>query len=226
MKMPLFAAALAVSAALPAQASSILTQWNFNANNLTPSVGSGTASSVGTTSAFSSGNGSSDPAASPDQAWSSSGYPAQGTGNKSEGVQFLVSTAGMTGVSFSFDHRHSGTSSRFIQVQYTTNGTTFVDAAGGLFEATAADTFFNQRTVSFAGVAGANDNASFGVRIVSTFAPGSSAYAPVGTSNYGTAGTIRFDMVTFTAAPIPEPGTYALLLAGLAAVGFVARRRA
>jgi hypothetical protein len=31
--------------------------------------------------------------------------------------------------------------------------------------------------------------------------------------------------VTYTVAAIPEPGTYALLLAGLVAVGFVARRR-
>jgi hypothetical protein len=32
-------------------------------------------------------------------------------------------------------------------------------------------------------------------------------------------------VVGVTLAPVPEPGTYALLLAGLAAVGFVARRR-
>ena len=31
--------------------------------------------------------------------------------------------------------------------------------------------------------------------------------------------------VNFVAAPIPEPETYALLLAGLGAVGFMARRR-
>jgi hypothetical protein len=36
-----------------------------------------------------------------------------------------------------------------------------------------------------------------------------------------TAGTLTWNGV----APIPEPGTYAMLLAGLAAVGFVARRR-
>jgi hypothetical protein len=42
-------------------------------------------------------------------------------------------------------------------------------------------------------------------------------------------GTFVFDIgtntLTWAVAPIPEPGTYAMLLAGLATVGFVARRR-
>jgi hypothetical protein len=39
--------------------------------------------------------------------------------------------------------------------------------------------------------------------------------------------TFSFDIATntLTMAPVPEPGTYAMLLAGLAAVGFIARRR-
>jgi hypothetical protein len=39
--------------------------------------------------------------------------------------------------------------------------------------------------------------------------------------------TFTFDIATnqLVLAPVPEPGTYAMLLAGLAAVGFMARRR-
>lgn len=41
----------------------------------------------------------------------------------------------------------------------------------------------------------------------------------------GQAITASFDGTAFTVAAVPEPGTYAMLMAGLAAVGFVARRR-
>ena len=37
--------------------------------------------------------------------------------------------------------------------------------------------------------------------------------------------TDAFETANYSITPIPEPQTYALLLAGLGAVGFVARRR-
>lgn len=37
--------------------------------------------------------------------------------------------------------------------------------------------------------------------------------------------TVMLDVVGYTLAPVPEPETYAMMLAGLALVGFAARRR-
>lgn len=68
-------------------------------------------------------------------------------------------------------------------------------------------------TFSFAGITGANDNASFGFQLLTGFAPGTGVYAATG------AGTIRYDNVPLSGMPIadavPEPATYALLLVGL-----------
>lgn len=236
MNKTVIALALGAAAALPSQAL-VVTQWNFNSptpdNNTAtgttvPPIGTGTASLVGgvTSPGFNSGVGSSDPAAADNSGWQTSNYPASGSGNGTAGVQFMVSTKGLTGISISYDLRHSNTSSRFGKLQYTLNGTTFTDLVN--FEANlGGDTWYNGRTADLTGIAGANDNASFGFRVVSTFAPGTNAYAPsTSTANYGTTGTWRFDMVTVNAvAAIPEPQTYALMLSGLLAVAFMARRR-
>lgn len=238
MKQLFVLAAIAAATTAPAHAV-VVTQWTFNSvtpdsatgtGTTTPAIGAGAASLVsGTTSSFASGDasgGSSDPASGDDSGWNTTTYAAQGTGDKTRGVEFLVSTVGYTNVMVSWDQRLSNTASRYSQFQYTTNGMTFMDHAGGLFSGMAGDTWYNGRSVDLSGVAGVADNASFGFRIVATYAPSTSAYvaaSPTGT--YGTSGTNRFDMVTVLAAPVPEPETYALMLAGLAAVGLLARRR-
>jgi hypothetical protein len=45
------------------------------------------------------------------------------------------------------------------------------------------------------------------------------------TNGLSQAVTVGFDGQAFTVTAVPEPGTYAMLLAGLGAVGFMARRR-
>lgn len=231
-KTLLATAALAALLATPAHAVTLV-QWNFNSttpdgNTSTgttmPSVGVGTASLQGTTATFATGS----PADTPvdNSGWNTTSYPAQGTADKTEGAAFFFSTLGFKNIQFSWEHRHSNTSSKYAMVQYTLNGGgAWTDAPIGLFLAFGGDAW-HSRSVDFTGVFGADDNATFGVRVVSTFRPGTSAYDPSNpTSNYGSNGTWRFDGVVATAAPIPEPGTVALLLAGLASVGFVARRR-
>lgn len=217
-----------------------ITQWNFNSvpadastttGSLIASVGVGSLSTLGTvTQTFASGasnGGSSDPVTVDDTGLSTLTYAAQGTNNKLNGVQFNVSTLGFENIAVSYDLRHSNTSSRYEQFQYSLDGSTFVDFA--LFDGNAGDTWFNGRTVDLSAISGADNNANFAFRVVSVFAPSTAAYAASTTgSNYATSGTWRFDMVTVsgdTIAAVPEPETYAMLLAGLGLMGFVARRR-
>lgn len=217
----------------------VITQWNFNSQPAdgststgvtVPSTGVGTASLLSVTGSFASGTangGSSDPAATDNSGWQTTGYAAQGMGDKTRGVQFAVSTLGYDTISVSYDLRHSNTSARHELFQYSLDGVQFIDFA--TFTGAAGDTWFNGRTVDLSGVAGVANNASFAFRIVSTFAPGTSQYqASAAGGNYAGTGTWRFDMVTVSGSPVtpvPEPESLALLLAGLATVAGVARRR-
>lgn len=233
------AVATALLAATAAQAV-VITQWNFNSTpgdnstatgNLTPNIGAGTASLVGgTTGTFATGAGSTDPAATDDSGRQTTAYAAQGADDKTRGAQFTVDTTGFNNVVLSWDQRFSNTSSKHGVVQYTVNGVNYLDTpTSSLYLTAAGDTWLNNLSYDFSAVAGASDNPLFGLRMVSTFRPSTSAYDPANpVSTYGSAGTWRFDMVTINGTaipPIPEPGIYALLLAGLGVVGFVARRR-
>ena len=218
-------------------------QWNFNSNPADASTGTGsTVASInlvgagvsvanigGVTNTFASGDangGSTDPAIVDDSGYNTTTYAAQGAADKSAGVQFNVPTTGYKDIIFKVDTRHSNTSSRFVQVQYSTDGSTFADAPGGLFEATlGGDTWYKLRTVDFSAITAANNNPNFKVRIVSTFANGSQYFATTANTaaGYAATGTLRHDMATIEGTAVPEPAT--MLALGSAAAMMVSRRR-
>ncbi|HMP79694.1 MAG TPA: PEP-CTERM sorting domain-containing protein [Pirellulaceae bacterium] len=238
-KLLLVVILLAMPGALSAD---VITEWTFEGSVLTPSTGAGTASNVGgTSSTFATGNGGGI-------GWNTSTYPAQGNGSGTAGVQFLASTAGYKNITIDFDHRASGTASRWSQLQYTTDGTNwnaFGDNAGGL---SPHDTFYSFN-FDLSSISGVNNNPNFGIRVVSIFSPlafnqnASLSYGPnaaymranaqavyspnpgSGTGDYGTTGTWRFDNVKISGDQIVIPEPSALAVLGLISLAGLAIRR-
>ena len=205
-------------------AQTTITQWNFNSNpadaststgSTIPSIGAGTLTTIGGVAAtFSSGSnsgGSSDPALTDNTGLGlSNSWPAQGTNNKTAGIQFAVSTVGHTGIMINFDLRHSNTGPKHFTVQYTTdvNATTPVWVDFVEDSATIGDVFVNNRSYNLSSITALNNNANAGFRIVSSFRPSTSIYAPATTASlYSTTGTWRFDMVTVKGTVSATSGT-------------------
>lgn len=207
--------------------------WNFNGPKGTtdPSTGSGSAVLAGGCSAnFSAGSPTDTdaPTAAENKGWNLAGFAAQGTGSGERGATFLVATTGFTGITVSWQERHSNSASRFVQFQYSLDGTSFTSdglANQGIFEATmGGDAWQGVRTVDLSPIAGAADNPKFAFRVVSIFAPDSSAYSPTNpTSNYSATGTMRFDLVSVSGSTVPAPA--ALALGGMGAVIAASGRR-
>jgi MYXO-CTERM domain-containing protein len=196
----------------------VITQWNFEAQTFNASTGTGLASLVGgTSSTFATGF-----AGTGTFALNTSTYAAQGTGDRTRGVQFTGSTAGYDSITLTWNERHSNTSANTVAVFASTDGTNWTEVQVFTFTPAATgtgDTWF-QRSVSLS--AAYANAANFGFRVLAAFNPGSSGYlASRSTSTYGTSSTLRFDDVTISGNVVPSPGAAALV--GLA--GLIARRR-
>jgi len=196
-----------------------ITRWDFHnysgatspVNSPTPSIGSGTATSLGMTNAYPIGGtkysgsvttddltvttGGTDPSSTA-LAWrirGSSKDNANNTGNGwntaapqySQGAQFLVSTVGFYNIVFQYDWYTTAQGVRDLQAQYTVDGATWTNV-GPLQVAQSGGGFSNQITINFAalGITTVNNNANFGVRLVSAYDP---IYTGTGAPTYTSA---------------------------------------
>lgn len=192
-----------------------------------PTLGTGNASIVGSMTNPSRGTGSFNGCTQT----SGSGSWHIGTANpgaeeNSSGAQFMVSTIGYSNITFEYDHRFSGQSTRTVRIQYTTDGgSSWIN-----FHATPSEYFnycidrgglddgkidvtdpignnvsdsWSRRTISFIGLSGIENNPDFGVRVVAAHYDNTGQFRQSNNvNNPATAGTWRFDNVTFSGTPI------------------------
>lgn len=210
----------------------IIANWTFEplqgtSSNPTPNVGSGSSNLVGAMVGFggtatgmntASGCGTQT---SGTTAWAiSTANP--GTSNESSGAQFNTSTVGYENIIFTWEQRWSNTSTNTVRLQYTTDGTNWInfDMASnnttfclgslndGRFEANTTADQFRRITVDFTSIPAINQKPNFGVRILAAHYQTTGQFRQTGTpTTVATGGTWRFDNVRFegavTAAPTP-----------------------
>ncbi|MGA2188605.1 MAG: VPLPA-CTERM sorting domain-containing protein [Steroidobacteraceae bacterium] len=157
----------------------------------------------------------------------------------SQGAQFLVSTAGYSNIGLSFEWASTTQGIANMQVQYTTNGSTWSNV-GSLLTATIDSTAgggYQIDTLNFAalGITSVANDANFGVRLVSAYDPslaGGTEYAsatsvlagsPVQYNN--NSGNWRFADVQIDGSPVPLPASAWLMVSALGGLGSVTLRR-
>ncbi len=195
-----------LSALTVARAADVITLWNFNSapadantatGTLTPSTGSGTITFIGgVTNGFAGGH-TTDPAnaAGDNSAINSGNYPASGTGDKTAGTRFSLSTVGYQNITLSLAFRVSNTGSRFWRVQYSTDGVNFIDSTNVIAVTNGASVNYATKTADLSYIPGVTNNPNFAFQIVSEFS-NSTNYTAAGNSTYGVTGVARIDMMT------------------------------
>jgi len=145
----------------------------------------------------------------PPFSWGTSHYPLDG-GNKQNGVQFNVSTVGAKNVKVYYESRASGTASDYERLQYTTNGTDWIDYPSSSTFGGVGTTYLPY-IYDLTGFPGVANNPSFGIRVVTeyedtatygigttnTYVGTANSYTSGGSGGFA-AGTVTYDVVTFT----------------------------
>ena len=160
---------------------------------------------------FATGDTHGDPVGSSDNSgWNTSHYPTSDAGNKTAGVRFDVATSGYENISIAWCQRNSATASRYLRLQFTLDGVTFIDADTITVD---VESVFTNKIVDLSTIPGVADNPYFGFQIVTEFEStalgwGADAYAATKDgSSYSSSGTVRYDMVTVSGTPIPGANT-------------------
>ena len=180
--------------------------WNFNdsfdTNSPAPYQGIGTAAPVSVVPFVQPTRDGNDTTPGNNFAWGTQTYPSTATvSNKQTGVQFNVSTVGAKNIMVSFDARGTATASKYQRLQYTTNGTDFIDYPASQF---ITGTTYNSYLYNLTGFPGVANNPNFGIRIVAEFEStalynntNDANYVGV-SSGYGSSGTLSYDIVKIT----------------------------
>lgn len=194
------------------QAATIITQWTFEGETLTPSTGTGTATlGTGSSESFPAGWGSTD-------AWSSAGWAVN------EYFQFQISTTGYEDITVGWQQTGSDSGPANFALQYSTNGSSWTqfgaynvtnDGWNGTLTPAASVKSFD-----LSGVSTIEDAATVYFRLVNLSTDSIGGGTVVG------AGNSRIDNFTISGteiAAIPEPSLFALV--GLGMTGVLLRRR-
>jgi hypothetical protein len=208
-------------------------QWDFNTpdglvatGTVRPLVGSGypAEATAGLSTQFGAvaGSATTDPDTGNNSQWrigsvgGTGGFPGATNDNKTAGAQFRVNTSGYENIMVTWDQENSASASRYWRVQYTVNGSDWLDHSTVI---TALDSGDQTSTppwqiglsADFSAIPAANNNADFAFRLVSEFedtatGAGTNAYvATRTTANYSVNGTLWLDMVTVTGTDL-NPG--------------------
>jgi hypothetical protein len=159
----------------------------------------------------------------------------------SQGAQFNASTVGYNGISLSFNWAATTQGIANMQVQYTTDGTSWTNI-GSVLSATidnnatgTTGSGFQTDTIDLSGISGASNDSSFGVRLVSAYNPTLGTQyasatsvltgAPVQYNNNSGNWRIADVQVDGTVSPVPLPASAWMLLSAVGGFGALVRRR-